>query len=130
VSSEGVVELRGLRVLGRLGVAERERASPQPLEIDVDFLLDVSEAVRTDEVGETVDYGAVVADIESLVAGSRFRLLESLAEAVCGVILAREEIREVTVSVRKLRPPVPVDLRTAGVRLTRAQTEGPLQGKR
>jgi dihydroneopterin aldolase len=128
-SSEGVVELRALRVAGRLGVGDSERAAPQPLEIDVDFVVDVSEAVRTDQVGETVDYGAVVADIESVVTGSGFRLLESLAEAICGVILARGAVHEVTVTVRKLRPPVPADLRTAGVRLTRAQVKGRVQGK-
>jgi dihydroneopterin aldolase len=118
---DGVVELRGLRVLGRLGVADSERAAPQPVEIDVDFVLDVAAAVQTDEVGETVDYGSVVSDIGSFVTGSVFRLLESLADGICGVVLAHEGIREVTVTVRKLRPPVPEDLRTAGVRITRTR---------
>jgi len=35
------------------------------------------------------------------------------------VVLQDTRATSVTVSVRKLRPPVPVDLATAGVRITR-----------
>ena len=46
----------------------------------------------------------------------RFALLERLAERIAEVVLADDAgSPSVTVAVRKLRPPVPVDLATAGV---------------
>jgi dihydroneopterin aldolase/2-amino-4-hydroxy-6-hydroxymethyldihydropteridine diphosphokinase len=46
-------------------------------------------------------------------------LLETLARAIADAVLSDERVEQVTVSVRKLRPPVPFDIRSAGVRITR-----------
>jgi dihydroneopterin aldolase len=46
-------------------------------------------------------------------------LLEALATRLTEVALADERVTQVTVAVRKLRPPVPQLLATSGVRLTR-----------
>jgi dihydroneopterin aldolase len=57
-----------------------------------------------------------------VVAGPSFELLEALAEAVAQAALASDlRITEVTVHLRKLRPPLPMDLDTVGVRITRRQ---------
>jgi dihydroneopterin aldolase len=42
-----------------------------------------------------------------------------LAARIVEVALADERVDEVTVAVRKLRPPVPQQLATSGVRITR-----------
>lgn len=69
---------------------------------------------------DTVDYGAVVAVAGRVIAGERHRLLERLATRIAGDVLALDpRIDAVTVTVRKLRPPVPVDLASAGVTITR-----------
>ena len=47
-------------------------------------------------------------------------LLEALAERVAAEVLSLDSrISAVTVAVRKLRPPVPQDLASSGVRVTR-----------
>ena len=51
--------------------------------------------------------------------GERHQLLERLAQRIAETVLADPKIAAVTVCVRKLRPPVPVDVATAGVRITR-----------
>ena len=82
--------------------------------------MDLTEAGRTDALGDTVDYGAVAAAVERVVGGERHRLLERLATRIAGDVLAVDpRITEVTVTVRKLRPPVPLDLAWAGVTITR-----------
>jgi len=82
--------------------------------------VDLTEAGRTDALGDTVDYGAVAAAVERVVGGERHRLLERLATRIAGDVLAVDpRITEVTVTVRKLRPPVPLDLAWAGVTITR-----------
>ena len=55
------------------------------------------------------------------MTGERFVLLERLAARICESVLADERVTRVTVSVRKLRPPVPQLLDTSGVRLTRGR---------
>ena len=112
--------MRGLRVLGAHGALPEERDRAQPFEVDVDLAADLAAAGRTDSLADTVDYGAVAATIEHVVATERHRLLERLATRIADDVLALDSrIDTVTVTVRKLRPPVPVDLGSAGVTVTR-----------
>ena len=113
------LELRGLRVMGICGALPEERDRPQPLEIDLDVELYLAPAGRSDDLADTLDYGAVAERVERVVAEGRFHLLEALAERIAEVARVDERVRSVTVSVRKLHPPVPVALATAGVRITR-----------
>lgn len=116
-----VIELRGLRAMGICGALPEEKARPQPLEVDIDVEADLSAAGRSDELNDTIDYGALAAELERVVVSERFTLLERLAERLCEVVLIDERVVRVTVAVRKLRPPVPQHLDTSGVRLSRGR---------
>ncbi|MGI8663120.1 MAG: dihydroneopterin aldolase [Acidimicrobiales bacterium] len=113
------IELRGLRASGRCGVLAEERDRPQPLEVDLDIAADLSKPGRTDELDDTVDYGAICSIVERVITTERFELLEHLAERIAEVVLADDGVTEVGVAVRKLRPPVAQQLATAGVSITR-----------
>jgi len=115
-----VIELRGLRLVAVVGVLPEERERAQPLELDLDLSVDLSDAGITDDLADTVDYGAVCATVESVVVSAQPLLLEALAERVAAEVLSLDgRIGAVTVAVRKLRPPVPQDLASSGVRVTR-----------
>ena len=116
------IELRGLRLLGICGALPEERDRAQPLELDVDVEADLAPAGASDALDDTVDYGALCATIERVVTGERFTLLERLATRVADEVLADGRVRGVTVAVRKLRPPVPQQLATSGVRITRTRS--------
>ena len=113
------IELRGLRVLGVHGALPDEQVRAQPFEIDLDVDADLSVAGRSDHLDDTVDYGALAAMVERVVAGERFTLLERLAERIADEVRQDERVEEATVTVRKLRPPVAVDLASAAVTITR-----------
>lgn len=114
------VELRGLRVMALCGVLPEERSRPQPFELDVDLEADLAPAGRSDDLSDTVDYGSVCDTIVALSAKERFALMEAFAQRVAINILdAQPLVRSVEVAVRKLRPPVPHDLATSGVRVRR-----------
>jgi len=114
------IELRGLRVAGIVGVLPHERTTAQPLELDLDVVADLAPAGRSDDLADTIDYGAVCDAVEAAVAAARPQLLEALAERVAATVLAQDDrIAEVVVALRKLRPPVPQQLDTSGVRITR-----------
>jgi dihydroneopterin aldolase len=117
-----VIELRGLRVLGRHGCLPEEQNRPQPFEIDLDVAMDLSAAGASDDLADTLDYGAAADAVAAVVAGEPSALLERVAERIAEVVLADQRVRQVTVAIRKLRPPVPLELATAGVRITRPGT--------
>lgn len=116
-----LIELRGLRALGICGALPEERERAQPLEVDLDLEVDLTAAGASDRLGDTVDYGAVADEVEAVVTSERFTLLERLAQRLCDVVLAHPQVAAVTVSVRKLRPPVPQHLASSGVRLRRVR---------
>ena len=115
------VELRGLRVLALCGILAEERVRRQPFEVDVDVYVDLAQAGHSDDLAHTVDYGALCSDIDRIATTEQFGLLERFATRISEVVLQVPGVSAVTVSVRKLRPPVPQQLATSGVRIHRQQ---------
>ena len=115
------IELRGLRAVGRHGVLIEEKERPQPFEVDLDLAVDLEVAGRTDDLVDTVDYGAVAEAVAAVIAGQHVDLLETLAARIAQAAfkVGGPGLDEVTVTVRKLRPPVPVDLDSTAVTITR-----------
>jgi len=113
------IEVRGLRVDGVHGVLEEERLRPQPFEVDLDLYLDTGPAGGSDDLAATADYAAAAAAAVAVITGSPRRLLESLAGAVAEQVLADPRVEEVTVAIRKLRPPLPYEVASTGVRIRR-----------
>ncbi len=113
------IELRGLRCSAVVGVLLEERERPQPLEFDIDVERDFEGAALNDDIAETTNYASILSLTTAVATEGHFLLLESLSYRVAREILASdEEIDSVTVAVRKLRPPVPEDVATVGVRCT------------
>lgn len=116
------IELRGLRFTALVGALPEEQDRAQPVEVDLDIEADLVPAGASDELADTVDYGALCAAVEAEVGAGHVALLERLAERIATVVLAVDpRVDAVTVAVRKLRPPVPQQLTTSGVRIRRAR---------
>lgn len=114
-----LIELRGLRALGFCGALPEEQERRQPFEVDLDVETDLTSAGRTDDLSDTVDYGALCSQVESVVVDERFVLMERMAARIAEVVLADSRIDAVGVTVRKLRPPVPQQLDTSAVTIRR-----------
>jgi dihydroneopterin aldolase len=116
------IELRGLRVPARVGVLPIEREQDQPLEVDLDVVVDLAAAGASDDLADTVHYGAVCDAVVRVVAAGHAALLERLAELVAQAVLGVDpRIVAVDLAVRKLRPPVPHDLATSAVHVVRTR---------
>jgi 7,8-dihydroneopterin aldolase/epimerase/oxygenase len=113
------IELRGLRAVGTHGALPEEQERGQPFEVDLVVVSDLRSAGLSDALEDTVDYGALAHAVERVVTDERFHLLERLAERIADEVRADARVEEVTVTVRKLRPPVAVDLASAAVTITR-----------
>jgi dihydroneopterin aldolase len=93
-----LVEIHGFELHGRHGVNEDEREQGQAFLFDVK--LEVDEP-GDDSVTATVDYREVREVVRATSDEHAYRLLESLAGAVADAIVARFDVRSVTVRVRK-----------------------------
>ncbi|MGA3219729.1 MAG: dihydroneopterin aldolase [Acidimicrobiales bacterium] len=113
--------LQGMRFLGTHGALPEESQRPQPFEVDLELLLDLRAAGRTDDIGATVDYAELCEATRAVVEGPSVLLLERLAQQVAerALAVAGDRAEGVVVTVRKLRPPVPVELAAAAVRVYR-----------
>ena len=117
--SHDVIKLRGLRVVCVVGVLPEERERAQPLEVDVDLYADLLEAGKSDLLADTVDYGAVTELVERLCTETRAELLERLAHLIATELASLAGVVAASATVRKLRPPVPNDLASSAVKVTR-----------
>jgi 7,8-dihydroneopterin aldolase/epimerase/oxygenase len=108
-------------VVGTHGALPEEQVRAQPFEIDLDVWLDLAHAGATDDLEQTLDYGSLTERVASVVSSERVALLERLAQRIADVALDDERVTQVAVTVRKLRPPVPVDLDTAAVTIVRSR---------
>jgi dihydroneopterin aldolase len=101
------------------GALPEEQSRAQPFEVDLDLAVDLRAAGISDDLADTVDYGQVAEAVVKVVETEHHQLLERLAERIAHTVLSWASVTSVTVEVRKLRPPVPVEMDTAGVRVTR-----------
>jgi dihydroneopterin aldolase len=119
------ITLSSMRYEGLIGATEEERLLPQMLEVDLVIEADLSAAAASDALGDTIDYGPLVALTERTVEGGRFTLLEGLAGRLASSVLdAAPTVAAVTVRVRKLAVPMDVSMDFAEVEIHRERAAG------
>ena len=117
------IEIRDLRATGVHGVLAEERERAQPFAVDIVAWVDMTAAQQSDELADTVDYAALAQTAADVVGGRSYRLLEALAGRMASALLmADARLEAVEVTVRKLRPPLPLDVGSTGVRVRRARS--------
>jgi dihydroneopterin aldolase len=114
----GTIVIAGLRELGVHGVLPEEQSRPQPFEVDVELEVDLTVAGTSDDLEDTVDYSAVSEAISRVVKSERYQLLERLGTRIGEVCRTDDRVKRVTVTVRKLHPPVRAMLAHVAVRVT------------
>ena len=114
-----VLRLSGLRVRGRHGVLALEREQGQEFVIDVALSLDTGAAARSDDLAETVDYGALAVALADVVGGPAVQLIETLAERLAQVCLQDRRVSRVEVTVHKPSAPIPLDFTDVSVTVVR-----------
>lgn len=100
------IVLRGLRATGFHGVFEHERRDGQEFVVDVELETDLAPAATTDELADTVDYGALADALVAVVSGEPVNLIETLAARLAAVCLADVRVYGATVTVHKPHAPI------------------------
>lgn len=114
------IELAGLGLTAVVGVLPEERDRAQPLRVDLSLEVDLTAAGISDDLADTVDYSAVCDRVADVAATSRPELLEKLAAEMADAVLDCDpRVSAVRIRIEKLRPPVPHQLDSSGVCITR-----------
>jgi 7,8-dihydroneopterin aldolase/epimerase/oxygenase len=105
---KGIIDIKGLVLFAKHGVQEEEARLGQRFVLDISLEVEINEAVKSDRLDSTVDYGEAVAVAESAFRSKRFYLIEAAASHVAGVLLAHfPKVKLVRITVRKPSAPVP-----------------------
>lgn len=124
------IEVTGIRARGYHGVFPHERRDGQDFVVDITLEADLEPAGHSDDLSQTVNYAEVAALVVRHIEGQPYDLIERLAAVIaadalgapaCAVLVdavtvtvhkphapVGVEFGDVTVRVRRERPPVPV----------------------
>ena len=84
-----------------IGVPDWERAIPQSLFIDLNIILKKKDAFNSDNLEDTIDYGAVIELIKSLAETNNDTLLESFGEKIASKIFQDYPAQSLTLKISK-----------------------------
>ncbi|MEO7804483.1 MAG: dihydroneopterin aldolase [Actinomycetota bacterium] len=103
--------ISNLKVFGHHGVTAEEKRAGQYFIIDVECDLDLSGAVESDDLGDTLDYAQLIETVTRVVEDEEFNLIEALAGRLVEVVLRDTRVEETTVRIAKSAVGAGVELR-------------------
>ena len=95
------IRIDSLRVKTWIGVPDAERMDAQEIEIDIRIQPSRIFAEMQDDINLTVDYAAVCQRVSEVAAERPRRLIESLAQEICEMILKEFAATSAEVEIRK-----------------------------
>lgn len=100
--------LKNCAFFARHGVHDAEEQLGQRFFVDAELTVEPGEALESDSIGKTVDYGVAFQEIERIVTGKRRFLIEALAREVALALSEKfPQIAHVRITIRKPNAPVP-----------------------
>ncbi len=95
------IRITDLLVRTIIGTNEWERDTRQDVVINIELAFDSSQASKTDDLKETVDYKSLTKRIIKEVEASQFLLLEKLTTFILDLVMQDKKVKEATVRVDK-----------------------------
>ena len=93
--------IHALKAEAIIGIYDWERQVRQTVLIDIEFAADVRKAAMTDSIEDTLNYKRVAKRILAFVEGSKFHLIETLAEHVAMLVLEEFGLTWVRITLSK-----------------------------
>ncbi len=93
--------LSNLKVDTIIGIYDWERETLQTLEFDLEMDWDIRKAAASDNIADTLDYGAIAGTLVSFVEASHYQLIETLAEDLCALLLKTYPIPKLKLTLSK-----------------------------
>lgn len=95
------IRITGLQVDTLIGVYDWERKRKTRLKLTLALSVDLTDAMASDKVSDTIDYAAVAAHCQTFAAHSTFELLEAFGSALMDSVLAQFSVSKIELTVDK-----------------------------
>jgi 7,8-dihydroneopterin aldolase/epimerase/oxygenase len=118
------IELRGLKVHGRHGVFDHERAGGQDFVVDITVWIDLADAAASDDLADTYDYAALAELAAAVVAGPPRNLIETVGAEIADQVMGDQRVHAVEVVVHKPQAPIPQQFADVAVVVRRSRRGG------
>jgi 7,8-dihydroneopterin aldolase/epimerase/oxygenase len=115
------IEIVGLSLFTHHGVTPAEREVGQRLVLDVRFDVGEPDALVTDRVEDTVDYGEVCQVIALLAQQRSYKTLERLCAVISERLASQFGAESVSVKASKPEPPIPLPVEEVSVEVYREE---------
>ncbi|MGH8221845.1 MAG: dihydroneopterin aldolase [Woeseiaceae bacterium] len=115
--------LHDLRIETIVGIWEWERRVRQIVSVDLEMGADIRRAASSDRIEDTLDYKQIAKRVQQFVGDSSFRLVETLAEKIAGLVLVEFGVPWICVRVNK--PGAIRGSRDVGVVIRRQRSDYP-----
>ena len=96
-----VICIKNLRVSGILGVYEEERRTERDIVINARLEYSAQDAIRTDSLEDALDYKVIRDRIQKVVAETKFKLLETLADRTVKELMTDARILKLEMEIDK-----------------------------
>jgi 7,8-dihydroneopterin aldolase/epimerase/oxygenase len=111
------VLVRDLEIMASIGVFEVEHRYEQRIVVNLDLKVRDDYDGHSERIGDVVDYGALVAGVERVVASRHFKLVETLAERIAESCLTDPRVLSLTVRIEK--PDILPSCKAVGIEIER-----------
>lgn len=118
------IALTGLTVRGFHGVYEHERRDGQDFKVDITVWIDLDTAAASDDLADTLDYGALARRAADVVTGPPRNLIETVAGEIADDVMTDERVHAVEVVVHKPSAPIPLTFEDVAVVARRSRRGG------
>ncbi len=114
----GKITLKELKYQVNIGVTEQERKHPQQMQIDLHLYLDITKAVVTQDIAQTVNYSTVQETIKIFLETKEYVLIEKMSADIVDMLLLNfDKIKAVKCTCWK--PEALKDAQNVGVTVVR-----------
>jgi dihydroneopterin aldolase len=95
------IHIEQLELFARIGVPEKERATPQRLTVSISFWPYYELRGMADDIDNAVNYSVVAEEAKNFVRDQSTNLIETLADRMAMHLLKIFRIQKITVELRK-----------------------------
>ena len=116
-----LITITGIKAFGYHGVFEHEAVNGQDFFVDVELRVNLDKASASDDLKDTVDYGALAHAVVAVIEGEPVELIETLAQRIADVVLIDTRVSTVNVVLHKPTAPIPFAFSDVRVEIERSQ---------
>ena len=115
------ITLTGLAVRGHHGVFEHEKRDGQEFLVDITVWMGLASAAASDDLQDTLNYGALAEQAAAIVGGPSRNLIETVAAEIADGVMTDSRVFAVEVTLHKPSAPIPLEFADVAVTVRRSR---------